>query len=339
MIRFSCKNCGQKLKIDETFEGKKIRCPKCKNAITVPKAQPPKPAQAQKASKKDSKITGYELTLLDAPNDKVQTQAISQSLNSIQQNQTELEQESTTEETEIPGKRTLPWIIDIFLYPVSQSGLINLAIFVGAPFIIRIIQILLGPFALAVAFPGFIIKILVGLYAIWYIAECVRDSAKGGVRAPMAFASADIGEMFSQSLSLGACYILFFGPVFFYSLYTHKTDIVYWLLLVYAVQFFPIGLLAVIMFNSSAAFNPILWLISILRTFFRYCGLVLLTGTILLVIKAIRGIEPQGTQLSGVSTLLLGAILYGFTLYVTLITAHLLGRFYWQCKDRLNWGV
>jgi len=39
MIQFQCKNCGQKIKVQEKFAGKKGKCPKCKHLIVIPPAK------------------------------------------------------------------------------------------------------------------------------------------------------------------------------------------------------------------------------------------------------------------------------------------------------------
>ena len=39
MIKFYCKDCGQKISAPEKHAGKKGKCPKCKNIIVVPKAE------------------------------------------------------------------------------------------------------------------------------------------------------------------------------------------------------------------------------------------------------------------------------------------------------------
>jgi phage FluMu protein Com len=343
MIRFSCKNCGRKLKIADAFTGKKVRCPKCKNAITVPDAPLPKPAQSQKASKTDSKITDYELTLLDAPNDKVQTQAVSQNLISVPQNETELEQESTTEETEIPGERTLPWIIDIFLYPISKPGLMMLGLIIIVPLFIKILRKILSYAALGfppllvaagiVAIGGIFIRVILYMYFYWYFCECIRDSASGWSRAPETIGNAPgLGDMLAQLLRILACLAVFFVPVTVRYLHTRTVDSVFWFLLGYAVFFFPMGLLAVVMFDSVSGLNPFLLISSILSTFVQYCGLILILVfcTAVLILKA-----APNTQGAPVLAFLLRCI----CIYLALIGAHLLGRFYWRYQNNLNWEV
>lgn len=335
VIKFRCDKCGQKFTVPEVQAGKKGRCPKCKNIVAVPKHQSP----GVVIKPKDS---AYDLTLLDVPETgKVQKKPVRQyAVPDTATEQTEESQrESPTGEVEPTGERKLPWMLDIFLYPTSKPGLTSLGIIVGIPLLIDIVLQAFGPFALTLALPRFILNILIGLYVCWYFAECVRDSAAGGTRAPEVFATADVSTMFEQSLYLAACYIIFAGPAGFYSVFTHKTDAVFWLLAAYGVFFFPIGLLAAVMFNSGAAFNPILWVGSIFSVFFQYCGLVLLLCGPVLAIGAIMNIQPQDIPLPKVLALILEAGFTGILLYIVFVVAHLLGRFYWRYRERLNWEV
>jgi hypothetical protein len=311
MIKFSCENCGRKIRAPEIHAGKKGKCPKCKNIVVVPKLE-------------DIGSLARQTTTEERASDK-----IAEDLRKLEES---LETEQV--EPEPVGERKLFWLIDIFLYPVSKGGLTNLAIFVGVPLIIKIIQLVVGPFGLVLAIPGLIMYVLIGLYICWYFAECVRDSANGGTRAPETFATADISDMYSQSLQLLGCYILFAGPVGFYYLFIHKTDTIYWFLLAYGVFFFPMGLLAAVMFNSSSAFNPIMLIGSIFRVFFQYCGFVLLIGGIVLATRALTSI-----QLGRVGTLTLGPLFSYVFFYIVVVVAHLLGRFYWRYQEKLNWEV
>jgi hypothetical protein len=96
------------------------------------------------------------------------------------------------DEGEQVPKRSLPWIIDIFLYPISLPGLTILAIIIVVPLLIDIAVVLLGPFGFFIGIPGLIVKIIIGGYVYWYFGECIRDSAAGGVRAPETMAKTPV---------------------------------------------------------------------------------------------------------------------------------------------------
>jgi hypothetical protein len=231
------------------------------------------------------------------------------------------------EENESAGHRRLPWFIDIFLYPTSAPGLTNLAIFSIIPLITRILFI-----------PGFILNFLIGFYFGWYLTECVRDSAKGKTRAPEAFVIADAREMLDQIEHIIGSYLIFIMPAFLYSLYAQKTDLIYWVLLTTGSFFFPMSLLACIMFDSTKGLNPILLLGSIFSTFFQYCLLVLLViGIIFSFISITKITETENTRNFSITMLAFEGIFIFLETYIALIIAHLIGWFYWRNKEKLNW--
>ncbi|UCF15894.1 MAG: hypothetical protein JSW59_00245 [Phycisphaerales bacterium] len=361
MIKFSCNKCGHKLGVKDELAGKKGKCPECSSIIVVPEKTLLVSFQCQNCGRKISALPTqagkkakcpncnltlvvpqlHGLTLLDAPAEyKLQDQQPSPSVPIQQEIEYKENEQEPKEEIESDKPRKLPWIIDIFLYPTSAPGLTHLAIFIGVPFLIYLIRQLLGPFALMLWLPSLIVNILIGLYMCWYFAECVRDSADGGIRAPEAFANADVGSMVEQCLYLAACYAIFMAPAFVYGIFADKTDTIFWILIAYGVFFFPMGLLAVVMFDSSSAFNPILWIGSIFSTFFQYCGLVLLIGGIVLAFRVLTRIGgPQAPEQISIGTRILEAAFSCLMLYLVFVLAHLLGRFYWRYQDKLNWEV
>ncbi len=361
MIKFSCKNCGHKLGVKDEMAGKKGKCPGCGGIITVPEksllvsfrcencgrnisALPTQSGKKGKCPNCNQTLVVpqlHGLTLLDAPAEyKLQDQQPSPPASTQQEFENDENEREFKEETESDEQRKLPWFIDILLYPTSAPGLTHLAIFIGVPFLIYLVRQMLGPFALTLWLPSLIVNVLIGLYMCWYFAECVRDSANGGIRAPESFASADIGSMFGQWLYVAACYALFVAPATFYSIFAGGIDAVFWILVAYGVFFFPMGLLAAVMFDSSSAFNPILWIGSIFSTFFQYCGLVFLIAGLFLAFRAMIGIvESYAPEQNTIGTGILGAALLCPMLYLVFVVAHLLGRFYWKYQDSLNWEV
>lgn len=145
--------------------------------------------------------------------------------------------------------------------------------------------------------------------------------------------------MFGQWLYIAACYALFVAPAFFYSIFAGRTDAIFWILVGYGVFFFPMGLLAVVMFDSSSAFNPILWIGSVFSTLFQYCGLVLLIIGIVLGFRVLSGMVTQDSAQFTIGARMLGSAFSCLLLYLVFVAAHLLGRFYWRNQERLNWEV
>lgn len=244
------------------------------------------------------------------------------------------------EKTEKPPVRKLPWLLDIFLYPTSMSGLINLGIFWVLPILLSLIATFF-PIPFVWGLVGFVIA----AYMYYYLMECIRDSAAGGIRAPENIGNfPDMRDAVSQAMEIVASIVIFWGPVAAYSMYKifwqstganfvydPKTDTIFWLLLGYGIFFFPMGLLALAMFNSTSAFNPFLWIASILGTFFQYCGVVLFFCVLGWLVSRIATSFQQSLFFS----YLFGAAF----IYLAMVAAHLLGRFYYLNSKKLNWEV
>ncbi len=123
MIRFSCKHCGQKIRVPEVGAGRKGKCPKCKNIVLVPKVEDAKPVASQ-TEPIDSKIIPRATILNpsvfeDGPK---ATRAEETSTGgevaggSLGMMAGVLGSRVGYEIQEEPPKRELPWFIDIFLY-------------------------------------------------------------------------------------------------------------------------------------------------------------------------------------------------------------------------------
>ncbi len=344
MIRFSCKNCGQKITAAETQAGKKGRCPKCKAVLVVPadfmlefeteRTQ----ASLQDAGEPEDRQEkpGLNLTFLDAPR-KDKAGGIPDACENIadkrsQELQRLEERLETAEESEHIPQRKFPWIIDIFLYPVSTPALIVMGIVISIPLLIGLVANLLGPFGFFVSIPGFFINIVVGLYMYWYLCHCVRDSAEGNIRAPdVLVSSPTIGDMFFQTMKVVTCLLFFSAPMLIYFYNTRSTDYIFWLLFGFAVFFFPMGFLAVIMFDSINGLNPILLTGSIFSTLFQYLGLLFLFSLLGWLIVRIFSVTSTSVILNLLFPLAI--------IYLSLVTAHLLGRFYWRNQQKLRWEV
>jgi len=208
-----------------------------------------------------------------------------------------------------------------------MAGLTSLAVIVGVPLLLG----LLGPVLWMVPFTGLLSMLaqgLIGLYAVWYFAECVYDSSRGGTRAPQALDTGGTGEMWSRAAYILLVFILFVGPMMVYFLAIGGRDVILWVLVAWAVVFFPIGLLAMVLHDSLSVLNPLFLLGSVLRAFLPYMGFVLPLAAI---VVGLAWLWPP-PLVPSIICLAIGP-------YVMLILAHILGRFYWRNRERLDWGL
>jgi len=356
-IKFRCENCGQKFSVPQIHAGKKGKCPKCKNIIVIPKVQTTSSVTEQTnagAPETSSKSSVDDSALLVTPQkDKIQDLPLSQP--DISEKTAEYEQEleeESAEKTATLTQRKLPWLIDIFLYPLSISGLIHLVIFLCAPILISLAyQFLLqhiypvGDLILAILYVLF-----VG-YVLYYLSWCIIDSTKGGLRAPDTSlqASPAKGEMVECAGIFLACIVVCFWPAAVYYIFTKKTDFLYWLLTAAGLLFFPMALLAGFLNDSISGLNPMLIIKSVIKTFPAYFPVVIFFAGFFAVLSIVIPPLPQSKGLESMSLYLSQVINVFFSaryalrstgfIYLTMIGAHILGRFYCRCKDKLDWEV
>ena len=334
IIKFRCKNCGQKFSIHKNNTGKKGKCPKCKKIIIIPGIQ----TQISPSSQTNSgvpevspKSSSYDSALLAMP-EKNKSQERLPNRPEISENSDEYNQEPEEDAEETTCLYRLPWFVDIFLYPISASGLVNLAILSFLP---RMLPPL-GHLNYWIHLPPSlaIIVILVG-YLIYCLSDYIRDSADGNRRAPDIELSLSIltnaWELVWLILNTFICVAVCVGPFVAYLIITKQTDIIFWLLVTYGILYLPMVLLALVLFDSLRVLNPILIIASMLNVLLPYCGLVLLFFAVCGFIAIILVIMPQSWIIS--------YILSAVCIYLTMIMAHMLGRFCYQYKERLNWEV
>jgi len=348
MIKFHCDKCNQKIAVKAIHEGKRVKCSKCQNICVIKAPQPtqqPEPAPqppSQKAVSDDMlSFASEDLSALAAG----QAVEIERPKPESQEQKIDDAQRTQNLKASTPKERLLPWPVDILLYPTSIAGLLT------------IVTVVVCRFALGFFFClGGLAGILIDFYIIWYCCECIRDSSSGGLRAPDAFSGGlDIWEEAFQYLKVMATCILFVSPViiyvFYYCVFTEtKPNIIIILsLLGYSAFFFPMALLAMVLFDSLSALNPWLLVRSIISTFLQYIGLVILFYglgiTYYFVIFAAAASSAAASAASPVpGSEIMGAI--GFNLisqaaflWLSFVLCHLLGRFYYKYEEKLYWEV
>ena len=294
---------------------------------------------------KGTKASPYDLTLLNVPEHiEVQSQQAGQPDSSVTayDRLRRLQGGSMTQQAEQIPVRKLPWIIDVLFYPLSKPGLTLIAVSAGVPFVLRILTKSVAALTLVFlpALVFLVVFIIVHwaslvifiLYVSWYVCECIRDSAAGGIRAPETAGTApSLWDILLQTLKSVACLSSFMAPAMFYFGLAQRADAIFWVLYGCGGFVLPMGLLAVVMFDSLRALNPMLIISSIFSTFFLYCGLVIFCYGLCTAAAA------AGYFL--LRSWILGYLFLFVFFYLVLIGAHLLGRFYWKYQDKLNWEV
>lgn len=351
MIRFRCTGCGRAFRVSDAQAGKRGKCPKCKRIVVIPGIHATRPEtvlgtpHGEKSDSAEapanSEPLADHLTLLDVP----KTQADEEEPSKVAEVSESIEHDEVmagTRELKGPPERKLPWPIDVLLYPISKPGLITIGIVVLTPVLFGVARELLRVATLS--FPPLIIflraslvlsilvTLVMCLYLYWYICECIRDSAAGGLRAPETLARGPgLGDMLLSAVMTFGCLCFFLLPMALYYGHSRRIDWVFWALTAYAVLFLPMGLLAVLMFESLWGLNPILLIGSLFRTFLQYLALVCLFLALgYLIIRVAQAAMDHA---------LLAFPLLLVSIHVTLVAAHLLGRFYWRYQERLNWDV
>jgi len=312
MIKFNCKNCGQKISVPEMHAGKKGNCPKCKTMIVIP--------LPLGNDHKDF-----------VPNIQLEEEPVNHTAEGDDGTLFSYEQITGGNE-ELPERR-LVWFIDIWLYPLNLAGIIHLICLWLLVFLLC--PLVTGFLGLGIEYIPIVYTLPIA-YVLYYFTECVRDSAAGRCRAPdfWMHPNEDKWDCISQLLIVLGCIAVCFCPVLVYYVVTKRTDLIYWLFLVCGGFFFPMVLLAVVLFDSYNAMNPLLIIGSIFRTFFPYCSMVLFfCGGALLFMK----IDSRLYSFRLLPTV--PFICKALQLYLIFVAVGLLGRFYWKYREKLNWEV
>jgi hypothetical protein len=176
-----------------------------------------------------------------------------------------------------------------------------------------------------------VVYVLVFLYLYWYLAECIRDSSDGWVRAPSGMGGLpELTDMITQMVNIIGCLTFYLLPATIFIIIAGLTNIIAWLLIIAALFFYPMGLLSVVLFNSVSGLDPRVLINSIRDIFWPYLGLVILFTIIILLVFVYMAAQVQPFW---------KMIFLLFMIYFAFILAHLAGRFYFKYKDKLKWKI
>ncbi len=176
----------------------------------------------------------------------------------------------------------------------------------------------------------------VGAFVLTYLRQVLLTSSDGEPAPPPwpEFDSSTLGEAALQFLAI---YLVSFGPWTVCTMWLHSdTAAIRWLchgLLAAGACYFPMAVLAVVIYDSVSALNPLLIVVSIIRALPRYLGLCAWLG-------AIAGIGyGADLALTALNVPFVAAVLRGFgALYAAVLLMRTLGWFYFCSREQLAWS-
>jgi predicted RNA-binding Zn-ribbon protein involved in translation (DUF1610 family) len=332
-VDFKCSMCDKVISAAESSRGKLKECPECGCYVEVPK----------KEEKVVESFPGLELHLKEELPVRGARRGAASSDYAEGLNQYSNLSKRTEE---IPGdyERKFPWLIDIFFYPTSSAGLLILGIVILGPVIMDLILVALIFFdvgvltqliglVLVIAF--FFIRVVLWLYGYWYFSVCIEESARGKTRAPETLTmdtNENVFDIFVNMLRLVCCLLICTGPSLVYWWNTKEPNEIFWILLAVGVFFLPMTLLRVVMYDSLAGLNPFIIVWSIFKIFPRYCLVLLFFYLPMVLLVFMARWVPM--ELWGGRFILKAA-----NMYLLLVSAHVLGWFYYRNEETLDWPI
>lgn len=321
MIRFICEECGRRVSVSDEYAGRSGKCPDCGSAVVVPVI--PVPVE-------------IELSIQAPPvNENADDGEVKQEIfNDLGIKPIGLANIEA-------GKRTKPWYIDIFLYPVSTSGIINLVMLTLLPTLFSAIATFFFMVPVLSFFGFFFImfNFIIRMYYFWYVAECVRYSCMGQTRAPSVFLAAgeDLWDLMHFYFSILLCNLLCFVPATVSMFVNSGFGLEYWVSILAGCLLFPILLLSIVVIDSVSSWNPFMLIVSMIRLMPQYLIVsAALLGMVWLLHIVVFGLFNLGASVLAILPFIKPLITV-VVVYFSFIAAHLLGRFYWRNSHKLDW--
>ena len=214
-----------------------------------------------------------------------------------------------------------------FSYPFKRNGLILLIVGTG----LFVLLDFLGKFSTRIA-------ILAFGYLFLYMQSIVNYSATGNDDMPeWPEVSSWWDDILYPAIMLGTCFLVSFGPVAWFWIFVDLDPGLKWTIgiamLVFGCCYLPMALLAVAMYNTVFALNPLLIIPSMVKIPLEY----LVACVVLVVVLGIRVLSA--TVLDMIPIPVVPTVIAGFlSLYFLTVEMRILGVMYNSKSDELNWN-
>ncbi|KPJ59543.1 MAG: hypothetical protein AMJ42_01915 [Deltaproteobacteria bacterium DG_8] len=214
-----------------------------------------------------------------------------------------------------------------FSYPFKGKGKILL---ISGAILFGITELILS-----LSLFKFIFMFFIGGYLIAYMFNIIESSASGNEELPDWPDFSDFwGDIIRPMLLVFTTTLVCLSPAIIYLVRSGQelspTDPLLCIAIVAGLLYFPMGLLAVALFNRILALNPLLVVSSILKVPLEY-----LIACVVLPLVYVASMFGEG--LFGSITFLGHILSCFFSLYFMMVEARILGLIYYANKNRLRW--
>ena len=340
-IKFTCPSCGKGLRVADEMAGKHGRCPHCKNPISIPLSGelPETKEKIEPEEEEELRLVKEEIPpdVRRCPGCGILVDKSARTCpgcgTDLLTGQKFIKAKSLAREKAPPvGAHpaafwaALPYAL---AYPFNPKGL---ALLVGGTIFFTLLR-----FGIRVPILGLLVAIFTVGYLATYMFSIIGTTANAEDLPPdWPSISHWIDDTLYPFGLLIAAILVSLGPFFVYKAVCVVKDIptqnaIIWLLLIYAILYLPMALIAMAIFRSFAALNPVLIISSILKVPLQYLGALIFLGLLLVVqFLSSRAGLPQVPILSRLLSQFV-------SLYFLMVEMRILGLLYRYKEEKLNW--
>ncbi len=230
--------------------------------------------------------------------------------------------------------------LNAFAYPFRGDGVMLLA---GGTIFFLVLNVAKFFLRYAIGY-GWVLLVMLTIfgagYLVTYLRQILLDTAAGENRMPDWPDFTDFSSLASPFFQLVGTVVFSFGPAIALAVYAAvAAEVGPWFgwamlaALLFGCAYFPMAFMAVAMFDSIGAVNPMLVVPSILRIPLDYLAAAVLFAIILLVRWAGQVVVPHILPVP-----ILPSLLSGFLgLYFLAVEVRILGLLFWMRKADLGW--
>ncbi|MHC4717199.1 MAG: hypothetical protein ACYS5V_09535 [Planctomycetota bacterium] len=179
------------------------------------------------------------------------------------------------------------------------------------------------------------LRLILGLYVCAYMISIIAEAADGEDAPPDWPSVTDLwSDILAPLLHLAGTALVSFGPLLLYVVYADPNsawDLKLWLLVALGATYLPMGLIAVALYKSIGALNPVTIIGGIVKTVPAYLVAVVVFFAVFALNVTVHAL------IAGASPLGVSPLIWVVSLYFLMVGMYILGRLYYTHAKRLGW--